>query len=232
MKLRILAGLLAMVSLGAVAAADNPPDVRDIMSANQFHATGLDARSPEQLTALDSWLASYVHASPAGSGDVRDLMSARQFHASGLDVLNPEQVTAFNAWLASYTHAAAAAAGANPASVAVPAVIPAASLPAAPMLPMPAPSAASSTDNFGKTMLAPVKRDEPDRIESTIVGRFKGWSGTTVFTLANGQVWRQAASGYFETNLQNPAVVIKRLTIGYLLTVQNEGATVFVVRVK
>ena len=56
MKLRILAGLLAMVSLGAVAAADNPPDVRDIMSANQFHATGLDARSPEQLEKLTRWL--------------------------------------------------------------------------------------------------------------------------------------------------------------------------------
>jgi hypothetical protein len=159
-------------------------------------------------------------------------MSARQFHATGLDALNPEQVTAFNAWLASYTHLATAGAGANPASVAVPAVMPAASLPATPVVPTPAASATSSTDSFGKTMLAPVTRDEPERIESNIVGRFKGWSGNTVFTLANGQVWRQAASGYFETNLQDPAVVIKRLAIGYLLTVQNDGDTVFVVRVK
>lgn len=226
MKRRLFAILLAMAFLGT-AAADNL-DVRDLMSANQFHATGLDARSPEQLTALDAWLASYAHA---GAADVRDLMSARQFHATGLDALSPEQVTAFNTWLASYSHPAAAA-GANSASVPVPVVAPAAPLPAASAAPTPAPSAASATDNFGKTMLAPDKRAEPERIESHIVGRFKGWSGTTVFTLANGQVWRQSASGYFETNLQDPAVVIKRLTFGYLLTLPNEGETVFVVRVK
>jgi|GEM_PF-245191 len=230
MKLRITVGLLALAFLGA-AAADNPPDVRDLMSANQFHAAGLDARSAEQLTALDSWLASYAHSSAAGSADVRDVMSARQFHATGLDALNPEQVTAFNTWLASYTHSAAAA-GANSASVPVPAVVPAAPLPAAPVIPAPAPSAANKTDDFGKTMLTPDTRAEPERIESNIVGRFKGWSGTTVFRLANGQVWRQAASGYFETNLQDPPVVIKRLTIGYLLTLPNVGDTVFVVRVK
>lgn len=226
MERRLFAILLAMVFLGT-AAADNL-DVRDLMSANQFHATGLDARSPEQLTALDAWLASYAHT---GAADVRDLMSARQFHATGLDALSPEQVTAFNTWLASYSHPPAAA-GANAASVSVPAVVPAAPVPAAPVIPAPTPSAGSGTDSFGKTMLTPDTRAEPERIESNIVGRFKGWSGTTVFTLANGQVWRQAASGYFETNLQDPAVVIKRLSIGYLLTLPNQGETVFVVRVK
>jgi hypothetical protein len=213
------------------------PDVRDLVTANQFHTTGLDARSPEQLTAFDTWLNSYVHPTPAGTPaadkqvDVRDLMSARQFHATGLDALNPEQVAAFNTWLSSYTHSAVANTRANSATVAAPALapVPAVSVPVAPT---PAPSASSSTDNFGKTMLTPTKRQEPVRIESTIPGHFTGWTGATVFTLANGQVWRQAESGYFETNLQNPAVVIKRLAIGYLLTLPSEGETVFVTRVQ
>jgi len=204
------------------------------MTANQFHVTGLDARSPEQLMAFGAWLASYTHSSPAGSTDVRDLMSARQFHASGLDMLNAEQVTALNAWLAAYTHTVAAGSGGVPASVAVPAPALAPATPPMPLsaAPTPAPSAATNTDNFGGAMLTPVKREEPKRIESTIPGHFTGWTGATVFTLANGQVWKQAESGYFETNLQDPTVVIKRLAFGYLLTLPGEGATVFVTRVR
>lgn len=233
MRLRAIACLLAAASLGVATADGNPPDVRDLMSANQFHAAGLDARSPGQLAAFDAWLASYTHSDPATVGDVRDLMTARQFHATGLDALSPEQLTAINSWLASMGRSAAAGSGAASASVAVPAAV-AAPAPAMPIpaAPTPAPATASGTDDFGKTMLTPVKRAEPERIESTIVGRFKGWTGATVFTLANGQVWRQAGSGYFETNLQDPAVIIKRLTFGYLLTLPNEGETVFVVRVR
>ena len=237
MKLRIVLVLLAGLSLGVAAAAENPPDVRDLMTANQFRATGLDARSPEQLTAFDAWLVSYAHSIPASSADVRDLMSARQFHATGLDMLNAEQMTAFNAWLASYTHSVAGGTGATSASAATSAMVaptmPAVAVPAPiPAAPTPAPAAASNTNAFGQTMLNPVKRDEPVRIESAIVGHFTGWTGATVFTLANGQVWKQAESGYFQTNVQNPPVVIKRLSIGYLLTLPGEGETVFVTRVQ
>jgi hypothetical protein len=224
MKLRIAVGLLAVAFLGVAVAADKPADVRDLMTANQFHVTGLDARSAEQLAAFGAWLASYPHSSPAGSADVRDLMSARQFHATGLDMLSPEQLAAFNAWLAAYTHSVAAGTGGASSSVAVPVVVPAA--------PTPAPVAATNANSFGGAMLTPAKRDEPKRIESTIPGHFTGWTGATVFTLANGQVWKQAESGYFQANLQDPTVVIKRLAFGYLLTLPGEGATVFVTRVR
>jgi hypothetical protein len=237
MKLRIVMVLLAGLSLGVAAAAESTPDVRDLMTANQFHATGLDARSPEQLTAFDAWLVSYAHSIPAGPADVRDLMSARQFHATGLDMLNAGQMMAFNTWLTGYTHSVAGGTGATSASVAAPAVaapaMPVVAVPApVPAAPTPAPAAASNTSAFGQTMLNPAKRDEPARIESTIVGHFTGWTGATVFTLANGQVWKQAESGYFQTNVQNPPVVIKRLSIGYLLTLPGEGETLFVTRVQ
>jgi hypothetical protein len=189
MKRRIVVGLLAVVFLGVAVAADKPADVRDLMSATQFHATGLDT-------------------------------------------LDPEQLAAFNAWLAAYTHSVTAGTGAAAASVVVPAAPPAAPALPVPAAPTPAPSVATNANNFGSAMLTPAKREEPKRIESTIPGHFTGWTGATVFTLANGQVWKQAESGYVQVNLHDPQVVIKRLAFGYLLTLPGEGATVFVTRVQ
>ena len=37
-----------------------------------------------------------------------------------------------------------------------------------------------------------VKRNEPEVIESSIVGRFSGYDGRTTFTLENGQVYKQS----------------------------------------
>ncbi len=161
--------------------------------------------------------------------DVRDLMSATQFHATGLDKLTPEEMSAFNVWLATYTHAVASSTGEIPAAT-LPAA-PAPSMPAAVVAPTPAPSAAS-VNSFGKEMLSAETRGEPARVESNIVGHFTGWNGNTVFKLANGQVWKQADSSSFDTNLQDPPVVIKRLGFGYLLTLTGHGSTVFVKRVQ
>jgi hypothetical protein len=168
--------------------------------------------------------------------DVRDVMTASQFHATGLDKLTPEQMAAFNAWLASYAHTpAAATAGAGTAMVAplpVPTPAAAAAVPAAPAaaVPTPAPSAAS-TGSFGKEMLTSEQRGEPTRIESRILGTFKGWNGRSVFKLENGQVWQQADTSTYDITLQDPPVVIKRLGFGYLMTLPGHGATVFVKRV-
>ncbi|HEY3859126.1 MAG TPA: hypothetical protein VGM47_05875 [Gammaproteobacteria bacterium] len=187
MRLRIVMGSLACLLLGAAIAADEPADVRDLMSASQFHATGLDT-------------------------------------------LNPQQLAALNAWLASYTHTATTTSETFPvvAESVSPAPAPTAPAPAAPV---PAP-AASSVSSFGKEMLSGEVRGEPKRIESSIVGRFTGWTGNTVFKLANGQVWQQADDTTYDANLQDPQVVIKRLGTGYLLTLPGHGATVFVKRLQ
>jgi hypothetical protein len=186
MKLRIVMGTLACLLFGVAVAADKPADVRDLMSATEFHATGLDT-------------------------------------------LNTQQLAAFNTWLASYTHAVAGTTDspADAAAAAVPAV-------AASAVPTPAPAASTSgsTERFGHEMLSPDQRNEPARIESNIVGHFTGWTGSTTFKLANGQVWQQADTTTYDVDLQDPQVVIKRLGLGYLLTIPGHGATVFVKRVQ
>ncbi|HSN16884.1 MAG TPA: hypothetical protein VLV87_01630 [Gammaproteobacteria bacterium] len=163
--------------------------------------------------------------------DVRDLMTATEFHTTGLDKLTPPELAAFNAWLSAYRQAAAPAPVPSAAVVGTPASLPVppAATPAA--APTPAPSAAS-TSSFGKEMLSGEQRNEPKRIEAHIVGTFTGWTGSTTFKLDNGQVWQQADSSTYEARLENPAVVIKRLGFGYLLTVTGHGATVFVKRVQ
>jgi hypothetical protein len=187
MRLRIVMGSLACLLLSAAIAADKPTDVRDLMSASQFHATGLDTLNPQQLAALNAWLASYTHTATS---------------ASEISPVVSEPVSAAPAPTAS-----------------------------APVAPVPAPSA-TSVSSFGMAMLSGDVRGEPKRIETNIVGKFTGWSGDTIFKLANGQVWQQADTTTFETNLQDPAVVIKRLGTGYLLTLPGHGATVFVKRLQ
>ena len=162
--------------------------------------------------------------------DVRDIMTASQFHAAGLDSLKPEQLAAFNAWLAAYKPASTAAQAAATLTPAIPAAAVAAPLPAA-ADPTAAP-AAGSVSSFGKEMVSAETRGEPVRIESRITGTFTGWRGNTVFKLDNGQVWKQADSSTYDTRLENPPVVIKRLGFGYLLSLTGHGATVFVTRVQ
>lgn len=163
------------------------------------------------------------------TADVRDLMTAREFHATGLDKLSPDELAALNAWLASYAaHAPAAATSTHPAAAPSVSPEPAVAVVAAPT---PAPPA-STADSFGKSMIAPKPAEEPKRIETRILGTFTGWTGNTVFKLENGQVWKQADSRSYQTHLENPEVVIKKLMLGYLLTLPGQSASVFVKRIQ
>lgn len=182
MRMRILILLGACLAFGALA-ADKPMDVRDLMTANEFHSAGLDKLTSQELATLNAWLASHIQ--PAVS------------------------------------------AGAASAPASSPVAAP--TMPVA--VPTPAPSAASA-GSFGQEMLSGDQRGEPKRIEGHILGTFTGWTGNTVFKLDNGQVWQQTDSGTYQTRLENPAVVIKRLNFGYLLTLTGHGATVFVKRVQ
>jgi hypothetical protein len=64
----------------------------------------------------------------------------------------------------------------------------------------------------------------PEIIQSRIVGPFTGFSGTTVFTLENGQRWRQSQpdSRYFP-KVESPPVIIVKDTIGYRMYVAGGG---------
>lgn len=73
-----------------------------------------------------------------------------------------------------------------------------------------------------------------DTITQHIVGTFNGWRGHTVFTLDNGQEWRQAESGVRDTGkIANPEVRIKPMLLGsWLMYVDGCGCSVRVERVK
>jgi len=75
-----------------------------------------------------------------------------------------------------------------------------------------------------------------EKITSSISGTFKGWSGSTTFTLENGQVWRQAESDSVlaGVHLENPVVHISPGLMGgvWYLQVEGYGATTKVERVQ
>ena len=77
------------------------------------------------------------------------------------------------------------------------------------------------------------KQDTSD-INSRLVGEFKGWRGSTVFTLENGQVWQQAdSSEMFASKVMNPKVKIGYSGFsGWKLQVEGYNSLVKVKRVK
>jgi hypothetical protein len=73
-----------------------------------------------------------------------------------------------------------------------------------------------------------------DRVVTHLVGHFDGWAGSSVFTLDNGQVWKQAESGSYSCpSIDNPEVTIKPMILGsWLMYVQGCNESVRVERVK
>ncbi len=83
----------------------------------------------------------------------------------------------------------------------------------------------------------PVKEPPVTTIEARLVGDFNGWSGKTVFTLDNGQVWQQT-NNYIRdykprSPIPQPKVTISKGMIGsYNMRVQGVKRIVQVKRVK
>ncbi len=155
-----------------------------------------------------AWAAATQPSCAQQTPDVRNLMSVNEYTKSGLDKLTQQQVGALNAWLAKYTHSVCSTTAKSP-SVAT----------AEPT---------STEKNFGKP---PEEFSTANRIASHIAGEFRGWTGETQFHLTNGQIWVQSGPGYYETNIKNPRVIIKKLLIGYILQINGNGKEVFVRRI-
>lgn len=81
-----------------------------------------------------------------------------------------------------------------------------------------------------------VREESNAAIESNILGTFTGWDGSTVFRLANGQVWKQrklASKRRWRTNLEAPKVIIDKNLLGYFqLTVVGPDKTTKVKRIR
>lgn len=137
---------------------------------------------------------------------LRDL-PAGQFRAAGLHKLSAEELAALEALWAGRAQAARAEAEAKVAAAESRAPL------------AEAQPDESRTPGWLKALVT-LKRveerpEEAQALESRIAGNFKGWSGRTLFTLENGQVWQQVAGGeYFDKTLRQPAVRIYPAAFG------------------
>ena len=138
----------------------------------------------------------------AGAGETRSgtweglkrMMSAKEFHNSGLDKLNPGELRNLDQWLLRF-------------------------------LAYDSPQVVKSDATIKKLQKIPVRH--------RIVGHFRGWNGDTVFTLDNGEVWRQRLPGRYAVSLDNPEVEIKKNLLGfYELRIVKTGARIGVTRIK
>ena len=72
-----------------------------------------------------------------------------------------------------------------------------------------------------------------ERIACHIQGSFTGWSGHTLFTLDNGQVWRQAGSEVYVVPAVEDAIVeIRKAPSGYYRLYLSDGRWITVQRVR
>ena len=94
-------------------------------------------------------------------------------------------------------------------------------------------AASAAVDEAAKS--GKVKRNEPEIIESRLVGRFTGYNGRSTFTLENGTVWRQSqqVARTFPA-IDSPAVLVVKGTsmlAGYRMYIVG-GGNIRVVKVK
>ena len=79
---------------------------------------------------------------------------------------------------------------------------------------------------------APPEPAVTEPFEAEIVGPFSGWNGSTVFTLSNGQVWRQRSGSNYRHTAEGQAVAVKKNLMGlWTLKVLSSGRTVGVYRI-
>ena len=69
-------------------------------------------------------------------------------------------------------------------------------------------------------------------VETQISGAFKGWNGSTIFKLTNGQIWQQSSYAYTYHYAYQPAVIIYNTTAGYKMKVDGVDSTIYVKRIK
>lgn len=80
---------------------------------------------------------------------------------------------------------------------------------------------------------AAVQKLQNTPVKRRIAGKFTGWDGKTVFTLDNGEVWRQRLPGRYAVVMENPEVEIFRNLLGFHeLKILKTGKRIGVSRIK
>ncbi len=155
---------------------------------------------------------------------IEALMSTAEQRTAGIENLTPQQLEALNAWIARY------ATGAVQEAVA--------SAPTNPT-PAPAPAPAVATNAVAGNTVAAAPTDDfgtpAEKIDfvSRIDGEFAGWSGHTLFTLENGQVWEQRRGSRWKVSLDRPEVRIYENFMGaFEMEVLSAGRSIGVRRIR
>lgn len=148
---------------------------------------------------------------------LEERMSGKEFTETGLGKLTDEELAALNEWIRNHSVATLENAVTHTA-------------------------VAGSTTADAKTDLRgfenrPKNGDEGlnDTIYSTIVGSFSGWTGnSTIFTLANGMVWKQVENETFNVKAtENAEITIKKGFMGgWRLSMVGYNKTVRVKRIQ
>lgn len=133
---------------------------------------------------------------------VEELMSLELMELTGLSKLTPQELAQLNVWLTMYAQTVVEVYGTAPS-------------PAGPTASSPARSPTTSSV-----------------VESRIEGTFEGWDGDTVFTLTNGQIWRQAEYDYHYHYAYMPKVTIIPSGGRHLMQVDGVRKTIAVTRIR
>lgn len=142
--------------------------------------------------------------------DLRELMTADEFREAGLDKLSPAELENLNTWLYGFVEVER--------ERAVEEAIP------------------QGEEAFGleqvTSAVAKIFRNQPEVIESRIVGKFRGWRGETEVTLENGQKWVQRGDKYVYHVIENPTVRIEKGMFGYRMFVEGISQSAGVKRIE
>jgi hypothetical protein len=205
----VVAGAL----LSGMALAQDFQGLRKAMTPEELEAAGLDNLSPEQQQFLDGWLRQRFTSPPSagamGQAATRDLDPGSIHDGSGSISTGDNE-------------AVGASANGNEAIEA--------EIERRVALEVNAAIAKAAEEDAAEEAARVATRDEP--FEADIVGPFSGWGGKTVFTLSNGQVWRQRTGSNYRHTADGQAVAVKKNFMGlWTLTVLSSGRTVGVYRI-
>ena len=200
------------LSLSGVAAAQEFQGLREAMTPAELEAAGLDNLSPEQQQFLDGWLRQRFTA-PSASGAVSSADDTVPGSINNHSVGSIADADSESAGAAATDNQAIEAEIERRVALEVRAAI-----------------ARATEEAAAEEAAEAAARDEP--FEAEIIGPFSGWSGKTVFTLSNGQVWRQRSGSNYRHTAEGQAVAVKKNFMGlWTLTVLSSGRTVGVYRI-
>ena len=206
-----------MVVAGALfsgmASAQDFEGLRDAMTPEELEAAGLDSLSPEQQQFLDGWLRQRF-TSPPSAGAVGQ---------TATHDLDPGNVHNGSVSVAAGDNVAIDAAFTGNDAIE-------AEIERRVALEVNAAIAKAAEEEAAEEAARVATRDEP--FEAEIEGPFSGWGGKTVFTLSNGQVWRQRTGSNYRHTAEGQTVAVKKNFLGlWTLTVLSSGRTVGVYRI-